>query len=100
MQINWSTKLLMKFFPKTFLRYAAKKQGINQKKLDYAESLFRDCQRIDIQPLRSRRRGFILTLDNKLTLWFYQDGDHFTFDGYEMGEYENGEVTVFDNLDK
>ena len=98
MEIDWTTKFLIKFFPKLFLRRAAKKQGLDSARLDLAENLFRSCQRIDIQPLAGGSRGFILTLDNKLTLWFYQDGDHFVYDGYEIGQYENGEVTVFDSL--
>ena len=98
MRIHWSTKLFIKFFPQTFLKFSARKQGIDPRKLDWADKLFADCQRIDIQPTSGGSRGFILTLDNKLTLWFFQDGDHFTFDGYEMGEYDSGEVTDFDQL--
>ncbi len=96
MKFNWLDKMFIKFFPKIFLKSAAEKQAINPRKLNWAEKLFADCQRIDIKPLRGTSRGFIIYLDSKLSLWFYQDGDHFTFDGYEIGEYEKGEVTVFD----
>ena len=98
MKINRLTKLFIKFSPKGFLKYTARSQAINPSRLDYAEKLFRDCRRIDIQPLSGSHRGFIIFLDNKFSLWFYQDGDHFVFDGYEMGEYDDGEVTVFDGL--
>lgn len=98
MKLNIFTKLFLKFFPKTFLKFAASKQGIDDKKLDYADKLFGNCKRIDIQPLSGKNRGFIITLDNKLSLWFFQDGDSFKFDGYEVGEYDNGEITVFDGL--
>jgi len=100
-KINWFTKLLIKFSPKTFLRYAAKEQGIESEKIDQAMKLFGETERIDIHPLPSRSgRGFIITLGNKLSLFFYQDGDHFYYDGCEMGEYEKGDVTIFDKIDK
>lgn len=90
----------MRFAPRLFLKYAAKEQGLSQKKIDQVMELFGDAKRIDIQPLSSRSgRGFIIFLDNKLSLHFYQDGDHFYYDGLEVGEYENGNVTVFDGLD-
>lgn len=96
MKVNFLTKLFMKFSPKGFLRYAARNQGVNPSKIDYAEKLFQDCQKIHIQPLSGPHRGFIIFLDNNFSLWFYQDGDYFVFDGYEMGEYVDGDVTVFD----
>jgi len=81
------------------LRYVAKKQGIKSEKLDYAMKLFGESKRIDIHPLPScSGRGFIITLDNKLSLFFYQDCDHFYYDGCEMGKYEKGNVTIFDNI--
>ncbi len=100
LKINWFTKLMMRLTPRTFLKYATRQQGLDRKKIDYAMKLFGESKRIDIQPLSSRSgRGFVIYLDNKLSLHFYQDGDHFYYDGLEIGEYENGDVTVFDSLD-
>ena len=45
-------------------------------------------------------RGFILVMDRKTALFFYQQGDHFSYDGFEMGQYNKGEVTVVDTLKK
>jgi hypothetical protein len=99
LKINWFTKILMRFAPKTFLLFAAKKQGIKPQRIDYAMKLFGGNSRVDIHPLPSQSgRGFIVILDNKLSLYFYQDGDHFYYDGCEMGEYEKGDVTIFDRL--
>lgn len=98
-RINWLTKSLMRFAPKIFLRYAAKNQGVDDRKIKYALKLFEGIKRIDIQPLPSRSgRGFIVYLDSKVALFFYQDGDHFYFDGLEIGEYKKGDVTIFDGL--
>lgn len=98
-KMPWHERLLMKFMPMSFLRLSAGKIGVDSKKIDLAYKLFENSKRIDIQPLSGPKgRGFIISLDNNFTLWFYQDGDHFKFDGIEMGEYDNGEVTVFDSL--
>jgi len=53
-------------------------------------------KRVDISPTSGGGRGFIIVLDQKTSFYFYQDGDHFIYDGCEMGEYEKGDVTVFD----
>jgi len=98
MKINWLTKLYIKLFPKSFLRHAVLENNFDPKKIDYAEKLFSGCQRIDIQPLSGSSRGFIITLDNKFSMWFFQDGDRFIYDGFETGTYDDGEITVFDNL--
>lgn len=97
LKINWFTKFLMRFAPKTFLRYAAEEQGVNPKKISQAMKLFGKCKRIDIFPCQAGR-GFIVILDRKLSLHFYQDGDHFCYDGFEVGEYEKGDVTIFDDI--
>jgi hypothetical protein len=96
-KISWWDRLTMRFFPKFFLKSSAKELGLDGKKIDLAYDIF-EGTKIHIEPLSGSSRGFIITLDNKLSLWFLQDGDHFEFDGIEMGEYEDGDVTVFDNL--
>jgi hypothetical protein len=97
LKLPWHTRLMLKFFPHWFLKNEFEKIGGESDALDHASELFSD-KRIDIQPLSGDHRGFIITIDNQLSLFFYQDGDHFKFDGYEMGKYENGDVTVFDKL--
>ena len=95
----WYKKFLMQFFPKIFFKISAEELGLDSKKIDLAYKLF-DDSKIHIEPLSGGSRGFIITLDGKLSLWFFQDGDHFKFDGIEMGKYDDGEVTVFDDLKK
>jgi hypothetical protein len=99
-KINWFAKLLMRFAPEKFLQYASKKQGIEPQDIDRARELF-GRKHIDIYSLNSQSgRGFIIILDSKLSLHFYQDGDHFYYDGFEIGEYEKGDVTIFDNIQR
>ena len=98
LKLPWYTRLMLKFFPHWFLKNEFEKIGGESDALDQASALFSD-KRIDIRPSSvPNSRGFIITLDNQLSLYFYQDGDHFKFDGYEMGKYDNGDVTVFDKL--
>jgi len=99
LKLPWYEKLILKLFPWLFLKRHIKELGMSGEEIDLAEKLFRD-RRIDIEPLGAGSRGFIVSLDNKFTLWFYQNGDHFEYDGFEMGKYDNGDVTVFDKLNK
>lgn len=97
-KINWFTKLLLKFWPNLAMKQLANKMGINNSLFDKAHELFSNVKRIDLFPAGAGTRGFILILDRKTALYFYQDGDCFVYDGFEMGEYKKGDVTIFDNI--
>ena len=97
-KISWYRKLLLKFWPKLALKLFAKELNITNPVFDKAHSVFSDVRRIELYPLSGSQRGFILVLDLKTALYFYQDGNHFKYDGFEMGEYKKGDVTVFDNI--
>ena len=97
-KISWHRKLLLKFWPQAAFKLFAKELGIANPVFDKAHDVFSSAKRIDLYPTASTERGFILVLDLKTALYFYQDGDHFKYDGFEMGEYEKGDVTVFDNI--
>ena len=100
LKLPWGRRLLMKFFPKLFMRMMARELGVNNIVFDEAHKLFSKVQRIDIFPRGgSDGRALTLILDRKTALFFYQDGDHFKYDGFEMGEYEKGDVYVFDRLE-
>ena len=95
-ELPWHQKLMMKFAPLMFLKKSARQMKIDDKMIDRAMNLF-DGRKIKIEKSAGDQRGFILIIDNKLSLWFYQDGDSFKFDGYEMGPYDEwGDITVFD----
>ncbi|MEE8131866.1 MAG: hypothetical protein V3T98_02370 [Candidatus Paceibacterota bacterium] len=97
-KINWFTKIFLKFWPKLIMKRLAKKMGINNPLFDQAHEVFSQTNRIDILPLKSGHRGFMIVIDRKTALYFYQDGDHFIYDGFEMGKYNEGDVTIFDNI--
>lgn len=98
MKIKRLEKLLLFLSPKLGLKRLAKKMGIKKIVFDKAHELFFNVDRVDLIPLSSENRGFIMILDRQTALYFYQDGDHFSYDGYEMGEYKKGDVTIFDQL--
>lgn len=76
----------------------AKELGIANPVFDKAHDVFSSAERIDLYPTTSTERGFIVVLDLKTALYFYQDGDHFKYDGFEMGEYNKGDITILDNI--
>ena len=100
LRINWFTKLLLKFWPTLAMKRFAKDIGIKNPIFDKAHEAFSKIERIDFFPLQGGHRGFLLVLDRKTALYFYQDSDHFVYDGYEMGEYDKGDVTIFDDIKK
>lgn len=82
--------------PAFVMRRFAKSIGIERPIFQKAHEVF-DGSRIDIFPV-SNGRGFILVIDCKTALFFYQDGDRFAYDGYEMGKYNKGDITVLDRI--
>lgn len=98
MKVNWLTKLMLKFWPSLVMKRFAKKLGIKDPVFDRIHQSFSKVNRVDLIPFEPGQRGFMIILDQKTALYFYQDGDHFVYDGFEMGEYEKGDVTIFDNL--
>ncbi len=63
-----------------------------------AHAFFARVERVDIVPSQSEMRGFQIVIDNILSLFFCQDGDHFVYDGFEIGSHDDGDVTVLDQL--
>lgn len=96
-RITWFDKLLLKYLPTFVMRRFAKAIGIEKPVFEKAHEVFDGAERIDIFPV-SNGRGFILVIDCKTALFFYQDGDRFAYDGYEMGKYNKGDVTVLDAI--
>ena len=96
-KINWFTKLLLKFWPRMAMRLFADKLDANYWTLEHAHETFSGVGRIDFIPYSSGYRGFMMVLDRKIALYFNQDEDRFVYDGYEMGDYDKGDVTIFDN---
>lgn len=71
---------------------------IKLKKISLLHDELSKKRRVDIFPGYGNGRGFIIIFDQKEALYFNQDGDHFVYDGCETGEYEKGNVTIFDNI--
>ena len=97
-KIFWWDKLLLKFWPDLEMRRLAKRMAIDNPVFDKLHEVLNSVKAIDIFPYSGNSRGFILVLDRQTALFFNQDGDHFEYDGFEMGEYNKGEVTIFDNM--
>jgi len=100
-KVSWFTRMLLGLSLGWGMSRLAKElggPGIEASKK--AHALFGKVERIDVVPARSAgMRGFQIVLDHLLTLYFSQDGDHFVYDGFEMGFFEGGDVTIFDGRD-
>jgi hypothetical protein len=99
-KISWLDKQLLKFCPQLAARRLAKKLEIKNVVFDKLHETLHQVERIDFFPYLGNERGFILVLDLQTALFFNQDGDHFEYDGWEMGKYNKGPVTVLDGLAK
>lgn len=97
-KIFWLDKLLLKFWPKLEMRRMAKKMAIDNLVFDKLHEVFSGVRTVDLFPYRGNSRGFILVLDRQTALFFNQNGGQFVYDGWEMGEYVKGDVTIFDGL--
>lgn len=97
-KISWLDKLFLKLWPNLEMRRMAKRMAVDNVMFNKLHEVFRGVKIIDIFPYSGNNRGFILALDRQTALFFNQDGGHFEYDGFEMGQYNKGEVTIFDNL--
>jgi hypothetical protein len=96
-KVGWFTKLLLSIaIPWGMGRLARELGGHGIELSKKADAFFGKTERVDVVPSRDGSRGFQLVIDQALSLYFCQDGDHFVYDGFEMGAYEAGEVTIFD----
>lgn len=94
--IRFWTRVWLRLWPIYGVRRLSRELGMNPDITENAQRTFENAERIDIMPSTSGIRGFQLIIDRSTALYFYQDGDHFVYDGFESGDYENGDVTVFD----
>lgn len=97
--ISFIDRWLLKYCPNAAMRLFAKRIGIKNPIFDKAHEALFNTERIDFFPT-SGGRGLVMVIDRQTALFFYQEKDHFVYDGYEMGEYSKGDVTVFDAIEK
>ena len=98
--VDWWTRFLLKTAPYRGAMRLARMMGFDDTLGKNLHQFFARTNRIHVEPLRSGRRGFQLVINNMTALYFYQNGDHFEYDGFELGAYKDGRVTVFDECAK
>lgn len=99
-KVSWLTRTLLAIaLPWGLGRLARELGGPGIEMSKQAHALLAKAERIDLIPSQSDLRGFQLVVDNMLSLYFVQDGDHFIYDGFELGRpIEEGDVTIFDGM--
>lgn len=90
-KINFIKKLLGSD-PTEAFRFVAADEGLDLGIVDHAESIFRKVRRIDLVKMHPAAKGFIIILDQRLSLWFFKRGDSFSYDGFEIGPYGRGRL--------
>jgi hypothetical protein len=91
------TRMLLWLAPKRgIIRLAGEMGYPSNGPVRKAHRVFEKAERIDVVPSTGGGRGFQIVFNGMFSLHFSQDGDHFMYDGFEMGEYEGGDVTIFD----
>ncbi|MBI3572725.1 MAG: hypothetical protein HY092_00820 [Candidatus Kerfeldbacteria bacterium] len=92
----------MKQSPNKGFRLAAHLQGLPEDIFATAEDLFRSTKCVEFVPLRGKKHpGIMIILDRKFSLWFFREDDHFTYDGFEIGDYSEWperQQLVFDKI--
>ncbi len=94
--VSWWTRILLRISPLRGVKRLSRELGVDPDLAEKAHEVFSGAKRIDIISSQSGERGFQLIIDGSTALYFYQHGDHFVYDGWENGEYEKGDITVFD----
>ena len=94
--VRLRTRLLLRLSPLYGIKSLSRELGLDPEVAEKAHQAFKDTRRIDVVRSTSGSRGFQIIIDGSTSLYFYQDGDHFVYDGFESGEYEKGDVTLFD----
>ncbi|MFA6587682.1 MAG: hypothetical protein WCT08_01295 [Patescibacteria group bacterium] len=98
--LPWYFRLLFRLFPRITANFLGRKMSGG---IDFAtlQKILEKTKCVDLIPLNTENDlGFQIILDSKVALFFSQDSDHFAYDGYEVGEYDKGEVTVLDHWQK
>ncbi|MFH1427020.1 MAG: hypothetical protein ABIG60_00615 [Patescibacteria group bacterium] len=96
-KISFATRLLFWLFPNFTAKRLAKRSIENKIAFDKLHEVFAKTKRIDLFKTAGNERGFIFVLDQCTALFFYQNGDHFEYDGWETGKYGIGDITILDN---
>jgi len=99
-KINWFIKALLRCRPKFAIKLLVRQQGIRSLSFDKLHDILAKTERIDIFPYQDGSRGFMIVLNKEVALYFNQGGDHFVYDGFEVGKYGGGDVTIFDGIEK
>lgn len=97
----WYQRFILRYFPQLSMRIFARGINADYSMLEILDKIFHQAKHVAIFPFSPKdggKRGFMLVLDSKMAFYFYQDGESFQYDGYEMGEYGKGDVTIFDEI--
>lgn len=92
---------MMKRSPRQAFILASQFAGLPDDLFERAHEIFSSATLIDIHPIGTKKDpGLMIILDRKFSLWFYKKNGHYTYDGFEIGEYtsphgrESADLTI------
>lgn len=91
--MNWIDSILQHLLPGLWIKRVCRKMGISKSPLELHQALS-EFEHVYVIPSKSGIRGFRLVLDDEIALYFFQNDDHFEYDGWEVGKYNKGKSTL------
>lgn len=89
MESQWFKKFLS-HQPTAAFEFASQLEGLPPDLFSEAHKVFSSVKRIEFYPIDTDKEpGWMIILDQKLSLWFYQKDNNWTYDGFEIGDYSS-----------
>lgn len=86
-------KALFRSNPAAGFEFMASQNGLPASWPTQLQGIFDQAKRIDIIPMdNADHQGFIIILNQALSLWFYRKGNEYRYDGFEIGPYDQGSL--------
>ncbi len=87
LETRWFRNLLS-HQPNEAFRLASRLEGLSPDIFDKADEIFSAVETIEFCPIGTPKEpGWIIVLDQRFSLWFYQKDKKWIYDGFEIGDY-------------
>jgi hypothetical protein len=89
MESQWFKKLLS-HQPTEAFQLASQLEGLSPDLFSNADEVFSSVKQIEFLRIGTKKEpGWMIILDQKLSLWFYQKDGGWIYDGFEIGDYSS-----------
>lgn len=89
MESQWF-KRLISHQPTEAFQLASQLEGLSPDLYSKADKVFSAVNKIEFCHIGTTKEpGWLMILDQKLSLWFYQQDNGWIYDGFEIGDYSD-----------